>query len=129
MLSYFNKAYIISKVGNCVFSGSPSDLSQHLKNYSYQNRCQKHLPATPCDCVVNHNPADSIIKIASSVSHPKDKNVNGCWCQDQDVSIQVETPTEDEEERGECREICQQMTENVKKELIMKKKDSRRIRA
>ncbi|KAJ6649141.1 ATP-binding cassette subfamily G member 4 [Pseudolycoriella hygida] len=58
ILSQFHNLYILSKVGRCLFSGSPTMLQSHLKNYNYES--------------YSSNPADVIISIASCVSKEED---------------------------------------------------------
>lgn len=57
IFNQFHNAYILSKVGKCVFHGSPMQLQQQLVDYEYITSGTPHM-----------NPADIIITIASSVS-------------------------------------------------------------
>lgn len=73
IFSQYHNVYILSKVGKCIFSGSPKLLQEHLKNYEYQH--------------TNSNPADIIISIASSVSKEDDEVVDR-------IEVDVEGGTE-----------------------------------
>lgn len=54
IFAQFHNVYVLSKIGSCVFHGSPGLLQRHLLQYNYSTS--------------NTNPADTIISIASSVN-------------------------------------------------------------
>lgn len=105
IFNQFHNAYILSKVGKCVFYGSPMQLQQQLVGYEYITSDSPIL-----------NPADLIITIASSVS--KDDNETGT-----DVNTDVEATT-----GGLCGTVktvqnmkidCKHMTEKLEEMWLM----------
>lgn len=62
IFSQYHHVYILSKVGKCVFSGTPKCLEECLIDYNYESS--------------NSNPADIIISIASCVSEEDDEVID-----------------------------------------------------
>lgn len=88
--------YILSCAGRCVFSGSPSELQEHLSHYNYGHS--------------NSNPADVIIFIASCASKEDDDEDD-----DSDIETDVdhsETFKNVEETKRDCVEMTKRETEN-----------------
>lgn len=102
IFNQFHNAYILSKVGKCVFYGSPMQLQQQLVDYEYITS------GSP-----NMNPADIIITIASSVS--KDDNKTG-------TDVTTDVTSDVEAANGLCATVktaqstkadCKRMTEKL----------------
>lgn len=101
IFSQFHNVYILSKVGRCVFSGSPRTLQDHLNNYGYRN--------------ANSNPADIIISIASSVSKDDDEIVNIDVEEGHDSSSGAVKGSD--EMKNDCEQMMKRVSENWSKNI------------
>lgn len=98
IFSQFHNVYILSKVGSCVFQGSPKLLQEHLIAYEY---------LTP-----SSNPADTIISIASCLTKEDDDEVEPITVDvEADNSFHTATTKTPANMKADCERMTQEVIE------------------